>query len=396
MSTVNDLWNARKAAVHELRAFEARNPDQSKVSAADHAIESRMNDEVTRLSNLMDRAMADEQRSAALGASVDRFDARNGAAASHEQRDAAADAFLRTAKVGDSAHFTLPLETRAAIMKSNTGASATPTVTFDQIIADKVFKSSELLNAVTTLNTTSGEDIVVPTTLARPVAAIVAEGGTIAKSDGTLQTVTLKAWKYALISQASSELVADSSVNAAAYVGNIAGEAIALGLESDLLVGNGTTAPQGMNAAGTTGATLAVAGTMATDSLLDLLYSMSAPYRRGASFVMSDAAVVAARKLKGSDGQYIWQPALSAGAPDTLFGVPVIVSAYVPAFAATAARKLVTLVNKDSVVLRIAGGLEVLRSDEYAYDTDLVSWRFKFRADSRIVDAKGVRNLVNP
>jgi len=42
------------------------------------------------------------------------------------------------------------------------------------------------------------------------------------------------------------------------------------------------------------------------------------------------------RKLKDQTGQYLWQPALTAGTPDTLLGRPVYTSAYMPAVAAGA------------------------------------------------------------
>ena len=55
-----------------------------------------------------------------------------------------------------------------------------------------------------------------------------------------------------------------------------------------------------------------------------MFYSLKAPYRKSAVFLMNDASVKALRKLKDSNGQYLWQPSLTVATPDTLMGRPVI------------------------------------------------------------------------
>ena len=51
-------------------------------------------------------------------------------------------------------------------------------------------------------------------------------------------------------------------------------------------------------------------------------------------WVLNDTTVKAVRKLKDGSGQYLWQPSLTTGAPDTLLGRPVNTSAYMPTIAA--------------------------------------------------------------
>ena len=78
------------------------------------------------------------------------------------------------------------------------------------------------------------------------------------------------------------------------------------------------------------------AATFTADEIFDLFYSLKAPYRRSAVFVMNDATVKALRKLKDNNGQYLWQPSLTAGAPDTLLNRPVYTSAFMPVLEAGA------------------------------------------------------------
>jgi len=70
------------------------------------------------------------------------------------------------------------------------------------------------------------------------------------------------------------------------------------------------------------------------DRLIDLVQSLRAPYRQGASFVMNGATLSVIRKMKTSDGAFIWQPGLSGGQPATLLGYPVVEAEDMPDIAA--------------------------------------------------------------
>jgi len=70
------------------------------------------------------------------------------------------------------------------------------------------------------------------------------------------------------------------------------------------------------------------------DRLIDLIQSLRAPYRQGASFVMNSATLARIRKFKTSDGAFIWQPGLAAGQPATLLGYPVVEAEDMPDIAA--------------------------------------------------------------
>ena len=91
-----------------------------------------------------------------------------------------------------------------------------------------------------------------------------------------------------------------------------------------------------VDAGAETGITAASATAITADELIDLFYSLKSPYRRNAVWVLNDSTIKAIRKLKDSNGQYLWQPSLTAGTPDTILGRPVRTSAYMPAIAASA------------------------------------------------------------
>lgn len=65
--------------------------------------------------------------------------------------------------------------------------------------------------------------------------------------------------------------------------------------------------------------------------LLDAMQALKTKYLEGACWLMSRSAAAAIRKLKDQTGAYLWQPGLTADAPNTLFGYPIVLSDDMPA-----------------------------------------------------------------
>ena len=72
------------------------------------------------------------------------------------------------------------------------------------------------------------------------------------------------------------------------------------------------------------------------DKLIDITAEIKAGYRAASKFCMSRATLATIRKMKDSQNQYLWQPALSAGNPSSLVGFPVVEAEDMPAIAANA------------------------------------------------------------
>lgn len=111
--------------------------------------------------------------------------------------------------------------------------------------------------------------------------------------------------------------------------------------------GNGTNRPKGFLTYTTTaeadavrafgtlqyvaaGAAGAFAAASPQDRLVDLVHSLAPAYRQGAAFVMNSETLARIRKMKTSDGAFIWQPGLGVGMPATLLGYPVVEAADMP------------------------------------------------------------------
>ncbi|MEY4270442.1 MAG: hypothetical protein RLZZ58_1658 [Pseudomonadota bacterium] len=117
------------------------------------------------------------------------------------------------------------------------------------------------------------------------------------------------------------------------------------------ITGNGTNRPKGFLTQPTTteadtirafgtvqyvasGAVGNFAAATPQDRLIDLVHALRAPYRQGAAWVMSSDTLARIRKMKTSDGAFIWQPAVSEGQASTLLGYPVVEAADMPDVAA--------------------------------------------------------------
>ncbi|NWG92644.1 MAG: phage major capsid protein [Parvularculaceae bacterium] len=72
-----------------------------------------------------------------------------------------------------------------------------------------------------------------------------------------------------------------------------------------------------------TGAAGGFAASNPADRILDLIYAPKQAYRANGRFVLNRKTLSVVRKFKDQDGNYLWQPSVSAGAPSTLFGYPV-------------------------------------------------------------------------
>lgn len=128
----------------------------------------------------------------------------------------------------------------------------------------------------------------------------------------------------------SEELLNDSVFPLESYISREFARRIGSKEEEAFFTGDGSGKPTGILAAtggAQVGVTTAGAAAITIEEVLDLFYSLKAPYRNKAVFVMNDSTVKAIRKLKDGNGQYLWQPSLQAGTPDTILNRPLYTSA---------------------------------------------------------------------
>lgn len=244
----------------------------------------------------------------------------------------------------------------------------------------------------TVLTTARGDDLLIPKTDDFSQAAIVGEGSTIGKSNPTFDQVKLGAYKYAFIMTASRELIEDTSVsNLIGFFAQQGGRALGDASGEHFVAGTGSGQPQGIITGATVGKEASATAALASDELFELYHSVIRAYRVRGTWLMHDDSVLAIRKLKDSDDNYLWQPGLQAGQPDRLLGRPVFPDPHVPTIEAGA--KPIAFGDMSGYYVRDVGAVEVVRSDEYLFDSDQIAWRFLVRTDGKLVDTSAVKTL---
>jgi len=253
----------------------------------------------------------------------------------------------------------------------------------------------------TVFSTSSGENLAVPRATAYGTAKWTAEGGTISASDPTVSAVTLGAYKVGVLVQLSSELLADEGFDVAGFIASQAGMLIGVAVDAAYVAGTGTTQPSGFNPNATV-AVQAATGTgslvglptsgsyIGGDVLVELYHSIIPQYRPRASWIMHDQTVKVVRKLKDTTGQYLWQPALVAGQPDTILGRPVYPDPNMPQITA-ASKPVIAFGDFRGYAIRDVTPLRFERSNEFAFGTDLISFRALYRTDGQLLDTSAIK-----
>lgn len=209
---------------------------------------------------------------------------------------------------------------------------------FERTLVEALEEENVFRTLAHVIRTSSG-DRKIPVVASKGSASWVDEEGAYQESDDAFSQVSIGAYKLGTMIKVSEELLADSVFDLEAYISKEFARRIGSREEESFFNGDGKGKPLGILAAAggaEVGVTAASATAITADEVIDLFYSLKAPYRKNAVWLLNDATVKQIRKLKDSTGQYLWQPSLVAGTPDTILGRPVKTSAFMPTAAAGA------------------------------------------------------------
>jgi len=276
------------------------------------------------------------------------------------------------------------------------GPELIPQGFYDVLQAQLIYAGPMLEPGLATiLRTESGNDIKVPRQTAFSAATATAEAAVYGESDPQFQNFTLRAHKFGALVQVSRELLEDSGIPIVQFLAEQFGVALGTAVNFALTRGTGTVQPNGVVTAagsGITGAT-AVAGAFTADNLIDLAHSINSAVARrpGIAFMANRATVGAIRKLKDTAGQYLYMPGV--GQPDSLLGVRIVENPDMPAIGTSA--KSVLFGDFSSYHVRLVGaGIEVARSDDFAFSQDLVTFRASIRVDGDLGQSAHVKSFA--
>lgn len=378
--------NAWEQAKEILEVAEAEARD---LSAEEEGAWQKANTDLDALDQRIKSIADAEKRAADTAATFEAIERQPQARAAVESAD---DEFRKFA-TGEARSFNV--EARDLTKGSAPAGGNTVPTSFSNMLWEHMIETAAILDVCTVFRTAGGETLEVPVTTTHSTAALITEGSTLTESDPAFAKRSLGAYKYAYSFQVSSELLADTGVDLTGYFARTAGRALGNALGADLATGNGSSKPSGVVQTSTLGVTGAasVVGVPNGDNLVDLFYSVISPYRNSPNCVwlFRDSTAATIRKIKDSSGgagigNYLWTPGFGV-APDTILGKRVVIE---PNIAATAlSAKSVVFGDMSAYMARIAGGIRFERSDEFAFQNDLVTFRAILRGDGILGDQTG-------
>jgi HK97 family phage major capsid protein len=379
----NKIWNTAKAFLDSKRGADGLVPAES---AAEY---DRMETEMVSLGKEIERL----ERQAA-------FDLEMGKATSDPitNKPAKADA-PKTGRASNEykEDFGRVLRGKALlhnVMSEGTDADGgflVPTEFERQIITG--LEESNVIRAIAKTITTSAERKI-PIAATHSTAQWTAENAAYTESNPTFAQKTIDAFKLTDLCKVSVELLQDSMFDLETYIAGEFARAFGVAEEEAFCIGTGTGQPTGIfnaTSGGAVGVTAGSASAITVDNIIDLIYALKSPYRRNAVFLMKDVTVSALRKLKDSNGQYLWQPSVQTGQPDRLLGYPIHTSPYAPAVAASALP--IAFGDFSNYWIADRMGRTVQRLNELYAGNGQVGFIATERVDGKVILSEGIQLL---
>ncbi len=312
------------------------------------------------------------------------------------------DAYIRHGD--DDALRGLPLEGKAMSTVSDGGFLAAPTVALQVQDALNVTASLRRVANVVTVESANFEMLVDMGDIASgwsTEATAQAETGT-----STVQRVVIPVHELSAMPKASQRLLDDAAFDIETWLADCIAGKFARAEASAFVSGDGVNKPKGFltharaaNAAATnvqigtipSGGAGDFAATNPANALIDLVYALGAQYRANGTFVMNSKTAAAVRKMRDTDGRFLWADSLAMGQPPQLLGYPVLLCEDMPDIAAGSAsiafgdfRTAYTIVERPD--------LRVLR-DPFSAKPHVLFYATK-RVGGGVTDARAIKLMV--
>ena len=397
MITINELREKRAKTWSAMEAFlDSHRNDKGVLSDEDDKIYSGMEKEMETLTNEIKRMERHEAMEQELNKPVNEPITSKPMAMKEEdeKKGRASKTYTKSFWNAMRAKHIAPAISDALQEGTDTEGGYLVPDEFEKTLVESL-QEENIFRKLAHVITTSSGDRKIPVVASKGSASWVDEEGTITESDDSFAQVSIGAYKLGTLIKVSNELLSDSVFNLESYIAKEFGRRIGSKEEDAFFNGDGVGKPIGIfNKTGGAdiGVTSASATAITADEIIDLFYSLNAPYRKNAVWVMNDATVKAIRKLKDNNGNYLWQPSLTAGTPDTLLGRPVYTSSYVPTIAA--GKKTVAFGDFGYYWIADRQGRNFKKLSELYAATDQTGFVATQRVDGKLILPEAVKVLV--
>ena len=398
--TILELREKRAKAWEAAKAFlDSHRKENGVLSAEDDAAYTRMEQEITDLGKEIARLERQEALDAELNRPVNKpltgkpggkADADGG----EDKTGRASDDYRKNFWNAMRSKAPMPAVTNALQIGTDSEGGYLVPDEYERTLVEALEEENIFRQMAKVIKTSSG-DRKIPVVASKGTASWIDEEGAFPESDDSFGQVSIGAYKLGTMIKVSEELLNDSVFDLQSYISREFARRIGAKEEEAFFTGDGKGKPLGVLAAtggAETGVTAASATAVTADELMDLYYSLKSPYRKKSVWVLNDSTIKAIRKLKDNNGQYLWQPSLTAGTPDMILGRPIKTSAYMPAMAAGA--KTIAFGDFSYYWIADRQGRSFKRLNELFAASGQVGFLASQRVDGKMILAEAVKVLV--
>lgn len=285
-----------------------------------------------------------------------------------------------------------PTEFKSLRVSDDTSGGYLAPQEFSREVDKAIVQFSPIRMAARVGSTASGS-VVIPRRTSAPTASWVGETETRSATQSAYGQIEIEVHEIACYIDVSNKLLEDAAVDIAAEVAFDLAEEFGRIEGLAFVSGDGVKKPLGFmadaNISYTPGGD---ASLIKADGLIDTFYSLAPAYRQRGTWVMNGSTLAAVRKLKDGQGQYLWQPALTAGQPETILGRPVVEAVDMPSIAGNA---YPVAFGDFSTGYRIFDriSLSLLRDPYSVAASGLTRFHARRRVGGAVVRAEAIRKL---
>lgn len=298
------------------------------------------------------------------------------------------------ANIGDATYNQVRRDYRNALSgNSVVGGAGTRPEGFVSSLEVALLAYAQLRQVAEVIRTTDGNPMTWPTAdNTSNTGYIVGENQSNTTSQDPLWgKYVLSAYEYTSgFCKIPNSFLTDSACNLAQIVGEMQGEMIGRRQATDFTTGTGTNQATGfvtacVNSSATSAAASATA--ISFDDLYGLKHSVDPAYRGlGCQWMMHDSILLAVRKLKDGNGQYLWQPSRITGMPDTLDGDPLFINQAMDSTIASG-KYTVAYGLFSKYKIRDVNDVIMRRADERYIENNQTGFIAFLRSDGNLLDA---------
>lgn len=234
----------------------------------------------------------------------------------------------------------------------------------------------------------------IPRLITGVTAAWTEEAAAITPSEPTFDQVELTPHKLAALTQVSNELLSDAALPVETFLAELFGEELAAKEDAAFFNGDGNNKPTGILTDASIPTVAAGADNITPEDIFALWDALEPQYRANAAWVMNPATLGAIRRLQDNTGRYLLVDSLAAGAPDTLLGRPVYLSANMPTIGA-GAKSIILADFQRAYYIADRQGMDVQRSVDRYFEQDVTAFRAIVRTDGKVALPEAARILVH-